>query len=351
MSICKGKCRTGVVCTQVIGLSSGYCHYHAPALLHHLPIHALYDIVQGYAEDGLVTTWRIPHSGHVLTLPLATDYEVEVQWVSGGEYMYYGPGVVPSYTYTVATNATVTIFGKVDQWTNLYWNKDQLVSVDNWGKHGRLGDGRDAFRGCRRLVHVAPPPDIASLTDLSGMFMNAEIFNDDISGWQTRNATDMSAMFWGAHAFNIDISGWKTGKVTDMSTMFSGAKAFNQDIGGWRTHKVVNMSHMFDGAYAFNQDIGGWQTKRVTNMSSMFYDARTFNKDIGRWQTQCVTNMSWMFYHAYSFNQDIGEWQIKRDTNMSHMLCGARAFDHDIRTWWDGLVTDTSDIIRIYGYI
>jgi surface protein len=55
-----------------------------------------------------------------------------------------------------------------------------------------------------------------------------------------------------------------------MSGMFIGADAFNQDIGHWNVSNVTNMYQMFHQANAFNQDIGCWNVGKVTNMSLMF---------------------------------------------------------------------------------
>src|SRR5574344_2932758 len=64
----------------------------------------------------------------------------------------------------------------------------------------------------------------------------------------TSNITDMTGMFAEAESFNQPIGNWDTSNVTNMSWMFVDAKSFNQPIGNWDTSKVTNMSYMFDGA-------------------------------------------------------------------------------------------------------
>ncbi len=64
------------------------------------------------------------------------------------------------------------------------------------------------------------------ITDMSSLFLNNTIFNQDISGWDTSSAQD--------------ISGWNTSNVTDMYQMFCYSKSFNQDLTSWDVSKVVN---------------------------------------------------------------------------------------------------------------
>lgn len=114
----------------------------------------------------------------------------------------------------------------------------------------------------------------------------------------------MSHMFVNANLFNNQIGTWETGNVEDMSYMFQGATYFNQDIRIWDTSNVRNMSHMFERAISFNQDIGTWETGNVTDMSHMFYNATSFNQNIGTWDTCNVDDMSYMFEGATSFNKE-----------------------------------------------
>ena len=82
------------------------------------------------------------------------------------------------------------------------------------------------------------------------------------------------------------ISSWDVSEVTDMSGLFKDAEEFNDDIGSWDVSNVTNMKEMFEGEYhketqAFNQDIGGWDTSNVTDMSGMFAYCESFNQNIG----------------------------------------------------------------------
>jgi len=103
--------------------------------------------------------------------------------------------------------------------------------------------------------------DTSAVTDMSGLFKNKTLFNNDITGWDTSNVTDMSEMFMGAAAFNQNIgttgSKWDTTKVTSMRYMFHGATSFNQDLSTWGADLsnsiVTGFSSKFGGdSYVYN---------------------------------------------------------------------------------------------------
>ena len=93
-------------------------------------------------------------------------------------------------------------------------------------------------------------------------------------------------MFFGAAAFNQDLSTWVTQSVTDMSGMFQSALLFNYGMvtsgSVWDTSSVVNMNNMFSGAtLLFNQDVSSWNTALVTDMGDDVLTARlAFNQPI-----------------------------------------------------------------------
>jgi surface protein len=154
-----------------------------------------------------------------------------------------------------------------------------------------------------------PDWDTSLVEDMTGYgangfkgFGDKNLFNADISKWDTRRVTDMHDMFYGCTAFNQDIGNWNTSQVKDMYAMFAKASAFNQDIGSWNTEKVTRMNSMFDNAHAFNQDIGNWNTEKVTTMTYMFHRAYAFNYDISSWNgTAAKTAQLYMFASATAF--------------------------------------------------
>ena len=89
----------------------------------------------------------------------------------------------------------------------------------------------------------------------------------------------------------VDIADWDTREVTDMSGLFMNMEDFDEDISRWDVSNVQNMVRMFDGASVFNQDISSWNTANATNMTEMFRDADAFNKDyIKDWVNKTLTD-------------------------------------------------------------
>ena len=306
--------------------------------------------------NDFVTTWRIPENDPTnpnnqrITIPIFTGetYDYTVDWGDGQVSDSQTEADDTSHTYASAGDYEVRINGLFPR---IYFNNriggEKIIAIDQWGNQ-EWSSMNNAFAGAlnlsRGITIAIDPPNLASVTDMSGMFRRAPAFNQDISDWDVSRVTNMSGMFLGALAFNQDIGTWAVDSVANMNGMFADALAFNQDIGGWNVGSVTDMSGMFAGADAFNQDIGGWNVGNVTEMSSMFADAVAFDQDIGGWNVGNVTDMSSMFADAVAFNQDISAWDVSRVANMNGMFADAVAFDQDISGWNVGNVTDMSSM-------
>ena len=173
--------------------------------------------------------------------------------------------------------------------------------------------------------------DVSQVTNMSGLFKDADNFNEDISGWDVSKVTDMSYMFSGASLFNQPLSNWNSNwnvsSVTDMSYMFENASEFNRSLKNWNVSSVENMEKMFFNASSFNSNITEWNVSGVTNMLGMFNSAKSFNQDISGWDVSNVEVMQGMFYNAIAFNKDISSWDISSVTNMGSMFDYATAFN------------------------
>jgi surface protein len=193
--------------------------------------------------------------------------------------------------------------------------------------------------------------DVSVVTDMSHVFENMPLFDNDISAWDVSSVTDMNHMFmfdWTTtttlaspsfdlgllkSAFNQDISAWDVSSVSSMSFMFHEASSFNQDISAWNVSSVIEMTGMFEGASSFNQDLSAWNVSSVTDMYGMFSSAKAFNQDISSWNVSSVAYMNYMFNKASAFNQDISVWDVSSVTDMFGMFDGASSFNQNLCAW------------------
>jgi len=252
-----------------------------------------------------VTQWLLAAADKTITLPLpaAGTYDFVVDWGDGTT------GIVTAYndadimhTYTTAGIKTVSIMGKMTQWSfNNGGDKLKITDVLRGGYSG-LTSLYGGFYGCSNLRFVA---------------------ND--SKW-TKDVTDMRYMFGNCTIFNPDISAWDVSSVTNMGYMFYNCSAFNSDISAWDVSSVKGMNRAFYGCSAFNSDISAWDVSSVTDMNRLFYNCSAFNSDISAWDVSSVTDMTRTFYSCSAFNSDISAWDVSSVTTMSDMLNGANAF-------------------------
>jgi len=221
-----------------------------------------------------VTTWKTDNPG------ITADNQIRIG-TSGEGYNYtvdWGDGQTDNnvagditHTYATAGTYTVSITGDFPRIIfGLDTDAEKLLSIEQWGSN-QWQSMNNAFFGCRNLVgNARDVPDLSQVTDMSGMFLGANAFNQDINTWDVSAVTDMSGIFRSAIIFNQNLGNWDVSSVTDMSRMFNNAIAFNQDLSTWDVSSVTEMFDMFDGARAFNQNLNDWNVSSVTNMSRMF---------------------------------------------------------------------------------
>ena len=305
---------------------------------------------QQLQEDYFITTWKTDNissgsSGATsITIPtVGSGYNYDVSWKNDGNWETGFTGNA-THDYGTAGTYTVAIRGSFPSiFFNNAGDQKKILSIDQWGDNA-WSSMYHAFSGCNNLIgNATDTPNLFNVTDMSGMFSRAHVFNQYIGDWNVSNVTNMSNMFSFAYVFNQNIGNWDVSSVTSMRSMFSYAYDFNQAIGNWDVGNVIDMSRMFHANNSFNQDIGNWEVGSVTNMSLMFAFNSAFNQDIGNWDVSNVTTMSSMFIIASAFNQDIGNWDVSNVIIMESMFQTASAFDQDIGNW------DVSSVINMWN--
>lgn len=334
------------------------------------------------ARRPFITTWKTDNPGasnnnQVMINVSSEHFTYSIEWGDGQTDEDVKGRIIHSYanagTYTITIHAAQD-FGLLMAGFNsgaYITDNDKLLSVEQWGDV-RWHTMKEAFRFATNLViNTLESPnltqatslsetfrrasslndslaqslnrwDVSNITDMSGLFYDAENFNLDLSDWDVSEVENMSRMFDGAEQFNQDIGRWNVANVDLMYAMFADARAFNQDISAWDVSRVSNMSAMFRGAWAFNQDVTGWDISRVNDMSSMFSNAKSFNRNIGKWDVSRVENFSSILSYATDFDQDITSWDVSSATSMAYMFFGLTDFNQDISKWNVAKVRDFS---------
>ncbi|MGO3689977.1 hypothetical protein CAP47_03730 [Psychroflexus sp. S27] len=201
------------------------------------------------------------------------------------------------------------------------------------------------------IAAVQYDPQIAltctsGITDMSQLFYNKVVFNQNINSWDVSNVTKMGFMFFLAESFNQPINNWDVSNVTEMQLAFYNASSFNQSIDNWDVSNVLHMHSMFDEATSFDQPLNSWNVSNVTNMNNMFSMAESFNQSIDNWNVSNVTDMSYMFSTAKSFNQPLNSWDVSNVTNMNKMFSKAESFNQPLDNW---NVSNVTDMINMFS--
>jgi surface protein len=196
-----------------------------------------------------------------------------INWGDGNTAEPANGANVYSHTYATANTYTVTVTGTVTGYGQTFSSgeNEPLVSVDSWDNDLGLTDLFAAFYYATNLNEV-PNTLPANVQFLNSAFSGANIFNQDLNGWNTSNVSGWDQVFQGASAFNGNISNWTTTSGA-MTSMFAGASSFNQNISGWNTSGIQYMDNMFQNAASFNQNLSSWITGLTTQPTNFSTDA------------------------------------------------------------------------------
>lgn len=113
-------------------------------------------------------------------------------------------------------------------------------------------------------------------TDMTGIFINFQGTEIDLTNFDTSNVTDMNSAFYGCiNVKTLNLSNFNTSKVTNMYGMFQNCKNMigKLDLSNFDTSNVTNMTNMFrDLSLDVTElDISNFDMSKVTNVSYIFY--------------------------------------------------------------------------------
>lgn len=315
------------------GKTSVITTYNSPDSTH------IYDVVGTYniSISGVCSGWRFNYSGDRLKILTVSQWGILKLGTNQGNYFYGCPNLDLSVvsdtldlTDTTSLEKAFEACSKITTINNCNdWIMDSISNMSNMFAYTNL------------FNHDISSWNTINVNNMQGMFRSALAFNQPIGKWDTRNVTNISSMLYSAQNFNQLIENWDISKVTDISYVLGETRVFNQPIGNWNTGKVTKMTGVFYNATAFNQPIENWDTSKVTDMSKMFQLTSAFNQPIDKWKTNLVGNMSYMFSQAKAFNQPIGNWNTGSVTDMNHMFELTNVFNQNIGSW------DTSKVLNM----
>ena len=290
-----------------------------------------------------ISVWNTSISGtsnnDQITLPLTSQgsYDFTVNWGDGSNdtiTQWNQSEVI--HTYSSSGKYEVEITGDIEGWRfDFSGDRRKILEIKQWGSL-KLGNQGNYFYGASNLQITATDIlDTSGMTNFTNMFSWTESITTipNIEQWDTSSITNMSGMFSRATLFNQPLNEWNTNSVKDMGSMFSDATSFNQPLNNWNTSSLITMQNIFNGASSFNGSVNSWDTSSVTYMPNIFRDATSFNQPLNSWDVSNVTYFGYMFNGAESFNQPLNNWDTSSTTFMSSMFGGADSFIQDISSW------------------
>ena len=207
---------------------------------------------------------------------------------------------------------------------------------------------------------------LGEIVNMSNMFLEADVFNRDISTWtNTQNVTTTALMFQSTTAFNnggVDMSNMDWSGNLSFNRMFNNANGMNAKVDGWILNTdpsaEIDMQFMFVNADVFNQDVTSWNFERVYRTESMFNRTsgqNAFNNGdvdmIGLDLSNC-TNLDRMLKNADKFNVKVDNWtfntSVGATVTMIEMFEETDIFNQDISSWGTTTtnVIDTREMFR-----
>ena len=229
-----------------------------------------------------------------------------------------------------------------ESFTGVCREDDTLRAADGWMRRGILTASLEwedkEFRlhtAVRRLEDYGPNayPHLAWLMRARGgtRKLARKAVPDKLS---KHDVSELTAENDYTHKTYGPIAQWDVADVTIMNTMFMEASSFNGDLSKWDVSNVTNMRYMFYNATSFNGDLSKWDVSRVTDTTCMFFGAERFNGDISNWDVSSVMSTRFMFYKATSFSGNLSQWEVSSGTDTTGMFWVTPRFDRAKHAPW-----------------
>jgi len=167
-------------------------------------------------QPDMYLTYNFPLPSGEVELTVEGNVDLIVYW-GDGSVDTYNTNTVATHTYSSAGSYTVTLEGSVEK---LAAENVHLTGVTSFGDLGLL-DLSYAFANSPALTVMASNFP-TTVTNLNSTFLNSGSINDsNIALWDVGNVTDMTALFNDATVFNQDLSNWCVTNIVAEPTDFA----------------------------------------------------------------------------------------------------------------------------------
>ena len=205
-----------------------------------------------------------------------------------------------THDYGVTGSYDVTIQGDCVGFSCLSGSdRDKIIDILQWGTSVRFNDVIGSFLGISATnISASDIPVING--DVSDFFRGCGflVSVNNIENWDMSNVTNMSGMFRQTFLFDENIGDWDVSNITSFFNMFANASNFNNGgsstINNWNVSNMVLSRNMFDGATSFNQNIGSWDVTSLSIANNMLDDSNlsvaNYDSLLIGWESQNVLN-------------------------------------------------------------
>lgn len=127
------------------------------------------------------------------------------------------------------------------------------------------------------------------------MFRGCEVYNLDLSTFDTRKVDTMNGMFNGFVSDVLDLNTFRNDSLELIDNMFSNCRIKTLKVEHFDVSKVIEMVGVFEGACIQRMDISSWNTSVVRDMTAMFNSFTGCMPDVSHFDTSNVEYMSEIF--------------------------------------------------------
>ena len=203
----------------------------------------------------------------------------------------------------------------------------------------------------------------ADSTSLSDLFRDANSFDEDLSGWDVRDATNLQVMFYSADVFTgKGLQHWHVNNTQNFGYMFSLCAKFDGTVcENWDVSQANNFNYMFESANLSDVDFSNWEifsgatagAAPTITMHSMFSGNKFFaGNGLASWNVTNVVDMRQMFQQDELnpnevFDLDLSTWDVSNVRDMGGIFGYNRNYTgRGLENWDVSMVTSLDSAFR-----